>query len=187
MPPKKKDNTDTAAASDLGLRRAVRFGRVKNTLSMGFGTFCSINCYSFATVSVRFVYRLWILHNVEWYSRKCKVIKIVNHCMQNSLGSAVVSVCFALAQHLSKCICVNNKRSYGFFFLLLLFWMNYWLCSFPWTATCAMILVCALSETTTFALWKRTHTHTSSSSLSTLSWWWWCATHWNLENGLVCA
>jgi hypothetical protein len=33
MLPKKKDNN----ASDLGLMRAARFGRVKNTLSMGFG------------------------------------------------------------------------------------------------------------------------------------------------------
>jgi hypothetical protein len=36
MPPKKKDNN---AVSDLGLMRAARFGRVKNTLSMGFGAF----------------------------------------------------------------------------------------------------------------------------------------------------
>lgn len=34
MPPKKK-NQD---ADDLGAMRAARFGRVKNTLSMGFGT-----------------------------------------------------------------------------------------------------------------------------------------------------
>ena len=32
MPPKKKDAKD-----DLGFMRAARFGRVKNTLSMGFG------------------------------------------------------------------------------------------------------------------------------------------------------
>jgi hypothetical protein len=38
MPPKKKDN----ASSDLGLMRAARFGRVKNTLSMGFGTQVSV-------------------------------------------------------------------------------------------------------------------------------------------------
>jgi hypothetical protein len=49
--------------------------------------------------------------------------------------------------------------------------MNYWLCSFPWTATCAMILVCALSETTTFALWKRTHTHTHTLFVFSLCVW----------------
>jgi hypothetical protein len=32
MPPKKKKGDD----EDLGLMRAARFGRVKNTLSMGF-------------------------------------------------------------------------------------------------------------------------------------------------------
>jgi hypothetical protein len=34
MPPKKKGD----AKDDLGFMRAARFGRVKNTLSMGFGT-----------------------------------------------------------------------------------------------------------------------------------------------------
>lgn len=34
MPPKKKKGDD----EDLGAMRAARFGRVKNTLSMGFGT-----------------------------------------------------------------------------------------------------------------------------------------------------
>lgn len=33
MPPKKKNQ---AAEEDLGLMRAARFGRVKNTLTMGF-------------------------------------------------------------------------------------------------------------------------------------------------------
>ena len=33
MPPKKKGD----AKDDLGFMRAARFGRVKNTLSMGFG------------------------------------------------------------------------------------------------------------------------------------------------------
>ena len=33
MPPKKKKD----ANDDLGMMRAARFGRVKNTLSMGFG------------------------------------------------------------------------------------------------------------------------------------------------------
>jgi hypothetical protein len=34
MPPKKKGD---AKDDDLGFMRAARFGRVKNTLSMGFG------------------------------------------------------------------------------------------------------------------------------------------------------
>jgi hypothetical protein len=68
MPPKKKDNNNNA--SDLGLMRAARFGRVKNTLSMGFGAFyiiigigCCCECVhvcveygiwlSFASVCVR--------------------------------------------------------------------------------------------------------------------------------------
>ena len=35
MPPKKKKGADDEG---LGLMRAARFGRVRNTLSMGFGT-----------------------------------------------------------------------------------------------------------------------------------------------------
>jgi len=40
MPPKKK-NQD---GDDLGAMRAARFGRVKNTLTMGFGTFSVCFC-----------------------------------------------------------------------------------------------------------------------------------------------
>ena len=36
MPPKKKNN---AADEEAKFMRAARFGRVKNTLSMGFGAF----------------------------------------------------------------------------------------------------------------------------------------------------
>jgi hypothetical protein len=40
MPPKKKNQ---AGDEDLGAMRAARFGRVKNTLTMGFGTYyCSL-------------------------------------------------------------------------------------------------------------------------------------------------
>ena len=37
MPPKKKQE-----AEDLGAMRAARFGRVKNTLTMGFGTLFAV-------------------------------------------------------------------------------------------------------------------------------------------------
>ena len=36
MPPKKKNQ---GGNEDLGLMKAARFGRVKNTLTMGFGGF----------------------------------------------------------------------------------------------------------------------------------------------------
>ena len=43
MPPKKKGD----AKDDLGFMRAARFGRVKNTLSMGFGMFCFVGeCFT---------------------------------------------------------------------------------------------------------------------------------------------
>ena len=51
MPPKKKGD----AKDDLGFMRAARFGRVKNTLSMGFGMYlyeCVCVCvYEIATCS----------------------------------------------------------------------------------------------------------------------------------------
>lgn len=49
MPPKKKNNQES---EDLGAMRAARFGRVKNTLTMGFGALTCADGMELASVKV---------------------------------------------------------------------------------------------------------------------------------------
>jgi len=88
MPPKKKKG-DQGGDDDLGMMRAARFGRVKNTLSMGFGTF--VRCRKRALVGSASVARVRM------------ALLLLFHWMEDE-DDGMISRCFFYRLSIVRCL-----------------------------------------------------------------------------------